>query len=339
MFSLIQLESFVAVAEELHFGAAAARLNMTQPPLSRQIQLLERELNAQLFLRSSRRVELTEAGQTLLPSARRILDMCRKTDLDVRRVATGDAGSIVIGYTAIAGQSGLPAILRLAREHMPGVSLVLREAVSTDQLDMLATGAIDVGLLRPIVSRSGLVTRPLLEDRLVVALPAGHELLTGRGVLLRELDGLPLMMYSSAEARYFHDLVTRLFDSAGAHANVTQFASQVPALLAFVAAGLGVSLVPASTMEWASPGVGFEELAGPAGLADLNHADLHIAWNEASMNRAVAKLLPLVLAGRGDGDGPDATGGDATGAGRDREAGPGTGAGPATGTRPGSGTG
>jgi DNA-binding transcriptional LysR family regulator len=295
MFSLIQLESFVAVAEELHFGAAAARLNMTQPPLSRQIQLLERELDAQLFVRSSRRVELTEAGQTLLPSARAILDLCRKTELDVRRVATGDAGSIVIGYTAIAGQSGLPSILRSAREHLPGVSLVLREAVSTDQLDMLGRGSIDIGLLRPIVARPGLLTRPLLEDRLVVALPAGHELLTGQGVHMRQLDGVPLMMYSTAEARYFFDLVSRLFDSVGAHANVSQYASQVPALLAFVAAGLGVSLVPASTMEWASPGVGFEELVGSPGLADLNHADLHIAWNEATTNRAVAKLLALLL--------------------------------------------
>ncbi|GAB2609420.1 LysR family transcriptional regulator [Kocuria arenosa] len=295
MYSLIQLESFVAVAEELHFGAAAARLNMTQPPLSRQIQLLERELDAQLFKRSSRKVQLTEAGQTLLPSARQILDLCAKTELDVRRVATGDAGSIVIGYTAIAGQSSLPGILRLARRHMEGVHLVLREAVSVDQMDALSRGTIDIGLLRPIVNRSGVVTRPHMEDRLVAAFPDGHFLATGRGVRMRELDGLPLMMYSTSEARYFHDLVMRLYESAGAHPVVTQLASQVPALLAFVAAGLGVSLVPASAMDFSPPGVVFEELTGPAGLADLNRADLHVAWNETSNNRAVARLLSLIL--------------------------------------------
>jgi DNA-binding transcriptional LysR family regulator len=300
MFSLIQLESFVAVAEELHFGAAAARLNMTQPPLSRQIQLLERELDALLFERSSRRVELTAAGQTLLPSARRILDMCTKTELDVRRVSSGDVGSIVIGYTAIAGQSALPVILRLARDHMPGVSLVLREAVSTDQLDALSRGAIDIGLLRPIVARAGVQTRPLLADRLVAALPEGHELATGKGVLLRELDGLPLMMYSTAEARYFHDLVMRLYESAGAHPLVTQFASQVPALLAFVAAGLGLTLVPASAMDFAPTGVVFEELVGPAGLADLNRADLHLAWNDANDNPAAARLRDAIIAGLPD---------------------------------------
>ncbi|WP_417234141.1 LysR family transcriptional regulator [Arthrobacter sp.] len=300
MFSLVQLESFVAVAEELHFGTAAQRLNMTQPPLSRQIQMLEREVDARLFERSSRRVELTEAGQTLLPAARRILDLCTKTDLDVRRVATGDAGSIVIGYTAIAGQTGLPTILRLVKERLSGVSLVLREAVSTDQLDMLANGSIDIGLLRPVVSRAGIVDRRVLDDRMVAAFPLGHQLATGRGVMIRELDSLPLMMYSTAEARYFHDLVLRLFDSAGARANVTQFASQIPALLAFVAAGLGISLVPASTMRWAPREVAFEELRGPAGLEQLNHANLHVAWNESNGNRAVARLLELILADDGE---------------------------------------
>lgn len=295
MFSLIQLESFVAVAEELHFGAAASRLNMTQPPLSRQIQLLERELGAMLFERSSRKVELTAAGRTLLPSARRILDLCTRTELEVRRVSSGDAGSITIGYTAIAGQSALPGILRLASQNLPGVSLVLREAVSTDQLDGLSKGSMDIGLLRPIVARPGVVSRPLMEDRLVAALPDEHDLATGRGVMLKELDGLPLMMYSTAEARYFHDLVMRLFDSASARANVTQFASQVPALLAFVAAGLGVTLVPASAMAFAPPGVVFEELVGPAGLADLNRADLDLAWNESNANPAVTRLLDVIL--------------------------------------------
>jgi DNA-binding transcriptional LysR family regulator len=210
-------------------------------------------------------------------------------------VATGDAGSIVIGYTAIAGQSSLPGILRLARQHMEGVHLVLREAVSVDQMDALSRGTIDIGLLRPIVNRSGVVTRPHMEDRLVAALPDGHLLATGHGVRMRQLDGLPLMMYSTSEARYFHDLVMRLYESAGAHPVVTQLASQVPALLAFVAAGLGVSLVPASAMDFSPPGVVFEELVGPAGLADLNRADLHVAWNETSNNRAVARLLSLIL--------------------------------------------
>ena len=130
MFSLPQLEAFVAVAEELHFGAAAERLNMTQPPLSRQIQMLEKKLGTQLFARSSRKVELTAAGATLLPRARGILDMCIKTDLDVRRVSSGEAGVITVGYTAIAGQSALPLMLRRAAEGMPGVSFVLRELVS-----------------------------------------------------------------------------------------------------------------------------------------------------------------------------------------------------------------
>jgi DNA-binding transcriptional LysR family regulator len=133
-----------------------------------------------------------------------------------------------------------------------------------------------------------------MEDRLVAALPEGHGLATGRGVMLKELDGLPLMMYSTAEARYFHDLVMRLYEGAGARANVTQFASQVPALLAFVAAGLGVTLVPASAMAFAPPGTVFEELVGPAGLADLNRADLDIAWSESNANPAVARLLEII---------------------------------------------
>ena len=294
MFSLIQLQSFVAVAEELHFGAAAERLNMTQPPLSRQIQLLEKELRAPLFDRTSRKVELTDAGRTLLPSARQILDMAVKTELDVRRVATGEAGSVTIAYTAIAGQSALPKLLRRAADEQPGVSLILRELVSTDQMDGLVKGTVDIGLLRPIVARPGVVSRPLMRDRLVIALPADSAL-SGEGALpVRALEGQPLMMYSTAEARYFHDLVLRLFASAGAHPNVTQYASQVPALLAFVEAGLGLTLVPASAQSFAPAGVQFRELEPSRGVKDLNRVDLEVAWNENNTNPAVRRLLELL---------------------------------------------
>jgi DNA-binding transcriptional LysR family regulator len=300
MFTLPQLEAFVAVAEELHFGAAAERLNMTQPPLSRQIQILEQKLGAQLFTRTSRKVELTAAGATLLPRARQILDMCIKTDMDVRRVSSGLAGVITVGYTAIAGQSALPLMLRRAAEGMPGVSFVLRELVSTDQMDGLVKGSVDIGLLRPIVGRPGVVSRPLMQDRMVVALPEGSPMLDNTGlakgqpVPLGMLDQRPLLMYSTKEARYFHDLVLRLFASAGAHANITQYASQVPALLAFVQAGLGVTLVPASAMAFAPQGVEFHEIDGRHGMRELNRVDLELAWNEETSNPAVIKILELM---------------------------------------------
>ena len=300
MFTLPQLEAFVAVAEELHFGAAAERLNMTQPPLSRQIQILEKKLGTQLFGRTSRKVELTPAGAMLLPRARQILDLCIKTELDVRRVSSGEVGAITVGYTAIAGQSALPLLLRRAADSMPGVSFMLRELVSTDQMDGLVKGSVDIGLLRPIVARPGIVSRPLMKDRLVVALPAGSSLLgnmpikEGAPLPLGRLDRLPLLMYSTKEARYFHDLVLRLFASAGAHANITQYASQIPALLAFVQAGLGVTLVPASAMASAPAGVEFHEIDGSHGIQELNRVDLELAWNEETANPAVRRLLELI---------------------------------------------
>jgi DNA-binding transcriptional LysR family regulator len=295
MFSLIQLEAFVAVAEELHFGAAAARLSMTQPPLSRQIQMLEKELQSQLFERTSRKVTLTVAGQTLLPRARQILDLSIKTHLDVRRVSSGDAGAVTIAYTAIAGQSALPLLLRRAADGLPGVSLMLRELVSTDQMDGLVKGSVDIGLLRPIVARPGILTQPLMQDRLVIALPVGSALLGDETSLpLSALDRQPLMMYSTKEARYFHDLVQRMYASAGVTLNITQYASQVPALLAFVDAGLGATLVPSSARNFAPPGVVFRDIDGSEGTMQLNRVELEVAWSESNTNPAVLKLLPLL---------------------------------------------
>ena len=297
MFSLIQLESFVAVAEELHFGAAAARLNMTQPPLSRQIQLLERELDAQLFVRSSRRVELTEAGQTLLPRARAILDLCQD---GTRRPPGRHRGRRIHRSSPTPPSAASPACRQLlGARGAPARSLAGAAGGGVHgPVGHAGPGIVDIGLLRPIVARPGLLTRPLMEDRLVVALPAGARLAACRAWCAHApviLDGLPLMMYSTEEARYFHDLVRRLFDSAGAHANVTQYASQVPALLAFVEAGLGVSLVPASTMASSPPPAwSFIEISGSHGIRELNRVDLELAWNEQTANPAVLRLLRLI---------------------------------------------
>jgi DNA-binding transcriptional LysR family regulator len=160
MFDLSQLRCFVTVAEELHFGRAAARLNMTQPPLSRQIQVLEHIIEATLLDRTSRSVRLTPAGKSFLPEAKRILKLADSASQVARRIAMGKTGSIKIGFTAAAAYSFLPELIAACRTRLPEVDLSLKEMVSGDQLEALATGQIDAGLLRPPIGAGGGRTAP-----------------------------------------------------------------------------------------------------------------------------------------------------------------------------------
>lgn len=295
MFSLVQLECFVAVAEELHFGAAAARLRMTQPPLSRQIQLLERELDALLFTRTSRKVELTSAGATLLPNARRLLDIAAKTATDVRRVSEGAAGTLAVAYTAMAAQSALPLLVRRTAAELPGVNLGLRELVSTDQMDALMKGTVDIGLLRPMVARSGIRTRAILIEKLVVAVPGDSQLAEVEGpIALHELDRRPVLMYSPSTARYFHDLLLALFVSSGIRPDIVQYAGQIPALLALVQAGLGSTLVPQSARNISPDGVVFRELKSGTPSDALNKVELDVAWSEDTTNPLVGRVVDML---------------------------------------------
>ena len=296
MYSLTQLECFVAVAEELHFGAAAERLRMTQPPLSRQIQILERELDTMLFTRTSRSVQLTPAGQSLLPNARRILDLVAKSAVDVRRVASGAAGTLTIAYTAMAAQSALPVFLRTAAAQIPDVTLVLRELVSTDQMDELAKGTVDLGLLRPIVARSGIQSRSITTERMIAAVPADSRIATLPGAMsLIEFSDERLLTYAPAEARYFHDLVLTLFTAAGVAPTIVQYASQVPALLALVQAGLGVALVPESARRFAPEGVVFKDLDTRAPMNKFNSVGLSVAWADDNTNPALRPALDMLM--------------------------------------------
>ena len=154
MFELSQVRCFVAVAEELHFGRAAARLNMTQPPLSRQIQILERILGVKLLQRGNRLVKLTPAGQSFLTEARLILKLTESAALLARRVAEGKAGSVNIGFTAASSYSYVPELVAACRQQLPDVELILKEMVSGDQLKRLGAGEIDIGLLRPPIPRT-----------------------------------------------------------------------------------------------------------------------------------------------------------------------------------------
>ena len=294
MFELSQLRCFAAVAEELHFGRAAARLNMTQPPLSRQVQLLEHALGVGLFERTSRSVKLTPAGRAFHAEARRILDLAEGAGLAAKRVARGEAGSVTIGFTAAASYGFLPRLIAAARAEMPEVDLALKEMVTADQTEALSSGRIDLGLLRPPIDRRGGAEAVCVaRERLMLAVPRGHALAAGREAAIRDLDRQPLIMYSPVEGRYFYDLLAGLFQAAGVAPDHVQHISQAHTMLALVGAGIGVALVPEAARSLRFEGVVLRPLRLPAKAA----AELFAVWGRDNKNPALQVLRDRVLRG------------------------------------------
>lgn len=244
MVELSQVRCFVAVAEELHFSRAAERLNMTQPPLSRQIRLLEHQVGTQLLERTSRSVRLTAAGKAFFPEAVRILRMAEEAAATARRVAKGENGSLAIGFTAAFGYEVMPEMTRLLREAAPGISLTLKELVSSAQLEALDSGKLDVGLLRPHPEHGELETISLSRESLLLAIPEQEADLWPEEPTLQCLHGRPFLMYSPYEAQYFYQLLNTLFDAEGVKPEIIEYISQIHTMLALVSSGLGVALIP-----------------------------------------------------------------------------------------------
>jgi DNA-binding transcriptional LysR family regulator len=283
------LRCFVAVAEELHFGRAAARLNMTQPPLSRQIQVLERILNVTLLERTSRVVKLTAAGRSFLPEAQRIL---RQTDVAVsiaRQIDSGAIGTVRIGFTAATAYSFLPALITACQQEFPTVTLVLNELVTHDQLAALVSGEIDIGLLRPPIARSELASVKVVSEPLVAALPAGHPLAESASVSVRDFDQQPFVMYSSHGARYFHDALTALFAESGVQPRYVQHLVQIHSLLALVRAGVGATIVPQSAEALGYQGVVLRPLAERR----QKQIELDLVWRPDSDNALTLRIVEL----------------------------------------------
>jgi len=301
MFELSQLRCFVAVAEELHFGRAALRLNMTQPPLSRQIQILERVLDVVLLERSNRTVKLTPAGQSFLSEARRMLKLAESAALLAKRVANGKAGSINIGFTATSAYSYVPELVAACRRELPDVEIALKEMVSGDQLKRLGSGEIDIGLLRPPIPRTGLSAFRVTSEPLIAAVPAGHALARAEAIAIEDLAAEPFIMYAPYEARYFHDLLVELFSRAGLVPNYVQHLAQIHSILAMVHSGVGVALVPQAATNLHFSGVALR----PVDLPRQRPAELFFVSREDNDN----PLLPIVAAlAKGLAQGPAKTG-------------------------------
>lgn len=287
-YTLEQLRAFVAVAEELHFGRAAERLSMTQPPLSRQIQRLERAVGVRLLERDNRRVCLTHAGGVFLAESRRLLALADAAPEQARRVHAGSVGRLAIGFTAVAAYQALGDTLAVLGRELPGVDLDLAELVTSEQVAALTREELDLGLGRPPHDSDDVESVLLQRESLVVAAPAGHPLLRRRVVRPDEVEREPLIAYSPDRAGYLHDLVTALLPPG--RARVAHTVSQVLTMLWLVAAGRGVALVPASATRLGIEGVGFVPLSTPT----PEPVELHLLWRSAGANPAVGRAVEVL---------------------------------------------
>ena len=243
---LNQLACFVAVAEELHFGRAAERLCMTQPPLSRQIQLLEHSLGTKLFERNSRSVRLTAAGRVFLTDATRLLALAKQAATTAQRTSKGKTGRVTVAFTTVMGYELMPKLIAAAQDSLPDIDIVLREMTAMSQLEALESNTIDAGFLWPLSSRLPLKHEVVFRDPLVVALPKKHPLASLECISLSELNGLSFVMYSPERGRYFYSLVNGILVSAGVTPRYIQYLDQILTVVSLVSTGIGIAIVPAS---------------------------------------------------------------------------------------------
>lgn len=263
---LRHLRYFIAVAEELHFGRAAQVLGISQPPLSQQIQALEHEVGARLFERTNRRVELSEAGRLFLQEARLVLAQVDKAADVARRAQLGELGELKIGFTSSAPfNSSIPQAIFAFRQAFPAVHLNLQEMSSTEVAESLVDESIQVGLMRPLPLPDSLSVVELMREPLVAVLNAGHPLVEGseRGLHLAQLAQEPFVFFPRTYGSGLYAQLLNLARDAGFSPHFAQEAGEAMTIIGLVAAGLGVSVLPASYQRIRIDGVVYRTLLDP----------------------------------------------------------------------------
>jgi len=263
---------------------------MAQPPLSQHIRRMEAELGAPLFHRTTRRVELAPAGEALLERAKRILADLDGAVADARRAARGEHGTLAIGFTGSATYALLPAVAAAVRERLPGVHLTLHgEMFTPAQVEALVEGTIDLAILRPPVARRELALEVLRREPLIAVLPARHRLVDAPAVAVPDLADEPFVAYSSGFRSTLHDAVERTCQAHGFLPRVAIEVKETATMIAFVAAGLGVALVPASVASMRLAGAVYRALEGERGTVELA-----LAWRRDDDAPVLVRGLEVV---------------------------------------------
>ena len=296
---LRHLRYFAALAEELHFGRAAEQVFVAQSTLSQQIQAFERELDVALFNRSQRSVELTEAGKTLLPYARRVLREAGRAERVAQAAKRGTAGLLRIGYEATAMRSGLPEAIKTFRAEAPDVELDLDEQGSRAQAKALREGKMDVGFVFLPVDERGLHVRQLSEAPTVAVLPEHHRLAGRAHIALGEMKAEPHVMWAREVTPSLFDDYVRACHEAGFAPRVVQEIRHGESLLGLVAAELGVSIAHQSSTQIQRPGVCYALLTDPQVPLTLG-----VAWRQGRASPVLKRFLQAVRETQPFAEGP-----------------------------------
>jgi len=284
---LRDLEAFVAVAEELHFGRAAARLQTSQPPLSHRIRQMEASLGLQLFTRSTRNVALTPAGERLLPSARRSLGAVQSTKDLASAIRTGEEGVVRLGFAGASSRDVLPVLSRAVREAHPGIDLELHSQTYVyTALRLLSDGALDLAFAR-LPTRPGLAARVIEVERIVCALPEGHRLAAREHVTMPELRDEVFVSLPDDQGSILQATMAALCVTAGFRPDVVQVAPDSATVLALVAAGVGVTVTLSSVAPAQSSGVVYRPVEG----ITPSHMFATLAWKEGNTSPALERVL------------------------------------------------
>lgn len=267
-----QLRYFLAVAEELHFGRAAKRLHMAQPPLSQQIRRLEEIVGYPLFLRTSRAVRLTPSGELLLIRTRQILSKINNDLESVRAVARGETGTLNLGFVGSAMLTKLPSVLGRYRKLYPNVDLKLKEYYTAQLIDALLGGELDVGLLRDGDPHDELIMESVLSEPFLCVLPKRHPLAVLRTIPVRRLKDEPFVLFPPSVGQSAWKRTLHICEAQGFHPRVVQEGPQWPTILRLVGAGLGITIVPECVKQFADSEVVCRKLSPTNSFSTLDLA-------------------------------------------------------------------
>ena len=285
---LRHLRYFVTLAEELHFGRAAQRLHIAQPPLSQQIRQLENELGFELFYRTKRQVQLTEAGRVFLGEVKQIFRQLEEAVQTGKQTSRGEKGKLVVGFVSSSAYNILPEILREFSSNFPDVSLELHELTTDEQLRRLDTNQIDVGFLRPPVNEDKFEWEQVFQESLMVAIPQNHRLANEQMVSLHCFSNEPFILFPRFLAPGLYDSVIILCQQAGFCPKVVQEATQMQTIVSLVAAEMGVAIVTESLQNLQRTGVAYKPL-----VEATPQVSIAMIWRKNNTSPSLGNFLAI----------------------------------------------